>query len=151
MITITPASNADAEALATLDAQCFDPTERWSSAVWADELQAPHRTILLARDLSDDLVGAITISRQFETVDLIRVMVAPTHRRQHVGERLVHEAVWYVRDAERVLLEVRHDNAAALMLYARLGFRAVDRRPDYYGAGRHAVVMQSDLPWEALS
>ncbi|WP_203569107.1 GNAT family N-acetyltransferase [Aestuariimicrobium ganziense] len=149
-ITVRRATIDDLDDLAAIDRAGFEEREQWSRQAWADELAAADRVVLVARD-TEGLAGAISIARQFDTVDLLRVVVAQRSRRRRLGERLVHEAVWHVRDADRVLLEVRHDNAAALMLYARLGFRAIDRRPDYYGPGLHAVVMQSDLPWEALS
>jgi ribosomal-protein-alanine N-acetyltransferase len=45
-------------------------------------------------------------------------------------------------EADRVLLEVREDNEAALGLYAQSGFVEIDRRPRYYRDGAAAVVMQ---------
>ena len=47
--------------------------------------------------------------------------------------------------ARRVLLEVEESNGPARALYAATGFAAVARRADYYGPGRHAVVMGRDL------
>ena len=42
--------------------------------------------------------------------------------------------------AERLLLEVREDNAGALAFYAAAGFVEIDRRPRYYRDGATAVV-----------
>jgi ribosomal-protein-alanine N-acetyltransferase len=44
--------------------------------------------------------------------------------------------------ADRLLLEVREDNAGALSFYAARGFVEVDRRPRYYRDGTTAVVMR---------
>jgi ribosomal-protein-alanine N-acetyltransferase len=39
------------------------------------------------------------------------------------------------------MLEVRTDNVAAQRLYARLGFRPVGARPNYYDAATDALIM----------
>ena len=45
-------------------------------------------------------------------------------------------------EADRLLLEVREDNTAALAFYARSGFTEIDRRPRYYADGATAVVLR---------
>jgi ribosomal-protein-alanine N-acetyltransferase len=47
--------------------------------------------------------------------------------------------------ADRLLLEVREDNAAALGFYAAREFVEVDRRPRYYADGTTAVVLRRGL------
>ena len=47
--------------------------------------------------------------------------------------------------ADRLLLEVREDNAGALAFYAARGFVEVDRRRRYYRDGATAVVMRFGL------
>jgi ribosomal-protein-alanine N-acetyltransferase len=47
--------------------------------------------------------------------------------------------------ADRVLLEVREDNAGARAFYAARGFVEVDRRRRYYRDGATAVVLLRDL------
>ncbi len=74
-------------------------------------------------------------------------MVAPDQRGRGIGGALVEAGITWAaeRHGLRMLLEVEHDNAAALALYRRLGFVELARRKDYYGAGRHALVMQREL------
>ncbi len=52
--------------------------------------------------------------------------------------------------ADRMLLEVRHDNRGAIALYEKFGFTAISHRRDYYGAGADAVVMQASLTPDVL-
>jgi ribosomal-protein-alanine N-acetyltransferase len=47
--------------------------------------------------------------------------------------------------ANRLLLEVREDNAGALAFYASRGFIEIDRRPRYYRDGTTAVVLRLPL------
>ena len=133
--------------LAALDAACFEPRERWSEQLWADELAASDRLVVVQRD-AGDLVAAATFQQVADMVDLHRVMVHPTRRGLGLALQLVAAGAEWAqpRGAERMLLEVRHDNTPALGLYERLGFTRIDRRPDYYGPGAHAEVMQADLP-----
>ncbi len=44
--------------------------------------------------------------------------------------------------ADRLLLEVREDNAGAIAFYAARGFVEIDRRPRYFRDGGTAVVMR---------
>lgn len=141
---------SDAAELADLDARCFDAAERWTQPLWQAELEAADRCVLVQRDHSANhggLVAAASFQNLFETTDLLRVMVASTHRGLGLAQQLLRAGIeWSLgRGAERMLLEVRHDNTAAINLYERLGFTAIDRRANYYGPGLDAVVMQTVL------
>ena len=59
-----------------------------------------------------------------DRAELISMWVAPSHRRQSVGERLVREVVAWARDEgyRRLALSVVDENVAARSLYQRLGF-----------------------------
>jgi ribosomal protein S18 acetylase RimI-like enzyme len=62
---------------------------------------------------------------------LNRLVVAPGHRNNGIGTRLLAEAERRLRDLghERVALGVRVDNEAAIRLYERLGYRQWRRPP----------------------
>lgn len=141
----------DAEELADLDAACFAPGERWSARLWQDELDAEDRLVVVQRDI--DLVAAATFQLVFDTVDLHRVMVRPGYRGLGLAQQLVAAGSHWAQDrgADRMLLEVRHDNSAALGLYGRLGFSTIDTRRDYYGTGLDARVMQVELPLPSIT
>lgn len=139
-------SFSDAAALATLDAVCFPPAERWSENLWSEQLaEASHWTHTLHVD--DELAAAITISVVFDTAELFRVMVHPSYRGHGLARRLVAAALGESanRGAERMLLEVRADNAAAIGLYLSLGFRQITQRRDYYGPGVTALVLETNV------
>lgn len=141
----------DVDDLAALDQTCFAAGERWSARLWRDEITAGDRLVVLLRDdtaSSPALAGAATFQQVDEVSDLHRVMVHPAQRGLGLARQLVSAGAEWASacGAERMLLEVRHDNLSAHRLYEGLGFTTIHTRPDYYGAGLDAHVMQVDLP-----
>ncbi len=140
-----PASTATAEELARLDEACFPASERWSIAAWSDELLAEDRLLGFRRD-GGTLVAAASVRVVAGTADLHRIMVDPRHRGRRIACGLLDEMLRRAGvEAARMLLEVRHDNPAALALYRGFGFRVIATRPDYYGTGAHALVLERGL------
>ena len=73
--------------------------------------------------------------------------VAPSHRRQGLGKKLLQALEDYAKEnqAERTLLEVREGNTPARTLYEAWGFKAFGVRKNYYEDGENAVVMEKIL------
>ena len=125
----------------------FAPTEQWSERSWQGELLGDGRTTLLAR--MHVPVGVIALQTVGDVADLHRLVVSPRHRRQGIGAALVRAGLEAVRHAgaRSVMLEVAWDNDPAIALYQRLGFEQLTARDDYYGPGRHALILKLwDLP-----
>ncbi len=72
---------------------------------------------------------------------LYSIVVASSARGCGVATALIRavEAAARRRGAERVCLEVRTDNAAAIRLYEKLGYRATRRIKRYYDDGQDAL------------
>jgi len=66
--------------------------------------------------------------------ELENMAVLPAFRRRGAGSALLAALVAEARaqQAERILLEVRHSNQAAIRLYEQGGFELLGRRPGYY-------------------
>ncbi len=140
--SLLPARRDDLPAILRLEGEGFGPDERWSERSWAGELLGERRTVLLARGAQP--AGVVALSTVGELADLHRIVVAPAHRRQGLGQRLVRAGLLAVRHlgARAVMLEVEWDNLGAIALYQRLGFEQLRVRRDYYGQGRDALILK---------
>jgi len=142
IMSVLPARRDDLAAVMGLEQAGFASKEQWSERSWLGELLGEGRTTLLAR--THIPVGVIALQTVGDVADLHRLVVAPKQRRQGIGAALVVaglEAVRYA-GARSVLLEVAFDNDPAIALYQRLGFEQLAARDDYYGPGRHALILK---------
>lgn len=138
------ATEKDLPAILALEAQNFPARDRWSAASWTNELAADNRTVLVT---GQPIAGVVSVQQVGGVAELNRIGVDPAYRRKGRGKALLTAAIEaaVAAEAEEMLLEVRHDNARALGLYARLGFSELARRAGYYGAGIDAVILRLDL------
>lgn len=92
-------------------------------------------------------VGHAVVSVAGDIGELQRIAVDAAARRTGAGSALLARVVDLAREqgADRLLLEVREDNAAARSFYEAKGFAEIDRRPRYYRDGAAAVVMLRQL------
>ena len=143
---IATATERDLPELLELECLGFAEQERWSAAAWRGELVAEHRLVLVIRE-GTGVSAVACFGTLAETAELLRIVVHPSRARQGLARRLVAQGQEWAEacGAERMLLEVRYDNAAALGLYQEAGFVPIARRAGYYGAGREAVVMEGRL------
>ena len=104
----------------------------------------------LVAESEGEVVGHAVASLAAEIAELQRIAVAAPWRRRRVAATLLDEVLALAASAgaERVLLEVREDNAAALGFYAASGFVELDRRPRYYRDGASAVVLERPVRME---
>ncbi|WP_280567766.1 ribosomal protein S18-alanine N-acetyltransferase [Chromohalobacter sp. 296-RDG] len=123
----------------------------------------PWKRAILERALDDDtldvwgawqgatLLGHAVLAWLPFEAELQAITVAPHARRQGVAGMLLAHLVTRARQggAERLLLEVRENNAPALALYRQYGFGEDGRRRGYYpplgtrGGEREAAVLMS--------
>lgn len=139
------ASTADLAAIVEIEQVCFG-VDAWSETLVSAELDAPARSVIVARDGSR-VIGYASVVVTVDLADLLRIAVRPESRGRGYGRRLLDETMRIARNggAERMLLEVASDNVGALALYSAAGFDAIDRRVSYYGEGRDALVLDRTL------
>lgn len=140
--SILPARHGDLSAVMSLERSGFPTSEQWSERSWSGELLGEGRSTLLARRHVP--VGVIALQTVGDVADLHRLVVTPRYRREGIGAALVAAGLSAVRHAgaRSVLLEVAFDNHPAVALYQRLGFEQLAARDDYYGPGRHALILK---------
>jgi ribosomal-protein-alanine N-acetyltransferase len=96
-------------------------------------------------------VGHAVASILADIAELQRISVLEDHRRTGLATALLDAVVAEAaaQGADRVLLEVREGNGAALAFYARHGFAEIDRRRGYYADGTTATILLRPLTGEA--
>jgi [ribosomal protein S18]-alanine N-acetyltransferase len=140
---IEPALLGDVEVIARLEAVC-QGADAWSEDLIRQGVSGDVPTVrhLVAREKA--VVGYAVASVAGDVVELQRIGVDPARRRGGVATAMLDQVVALARveGADRVLLEVRDDNAGALGFYAVAGFTETARRPRYYRDDATAVVLE---------
>ena len=144
---IRAATPDDLAAVVALESESLG-VDAWSEHLLAEGIAGRLPTVhYLVAEVDGALVGHAVTSLAGDIAELQRIAVTPAARRTGVASRLLAASVTLAGDSEadRMLLEVRSDNAGALAFYAAEGFVEVDRRPKYYRDGATAVVMRLPL------
>jgi [ribosomal protein S18]-alanine N-acetyltransferase len=149
-VRVRPATEADTDDVAASEAANLGP-DAWSAGLVAEGVGGRLPTVhYLVADDGGRVVGHAVASLVADVAELQRIAVAGDRRRHGVARALLDEVVALaVRSgAERLLLEVREDNEAALGFYAAQGFVRLDRRPRYYRDGSAALVLERPVRME---
>jgi ribosomal-protein-alanine N-acetyltransferase len=146
-VTVRPATAADVDAIAASEADNLG-ADAWSHALVEEGVAGRLPTVhYLVVEEELRVVGHAVASLAGDIAELQRIAVAEDRRRRGLAGALLDAVVALAVDsgADRLLLEVREDNAAALGFYATHGFVEVDRRRRYYRDGGTAVVLRRPL------
>ena len=130
----------DASYLAELDIKCF--AVPWSEKSFREECENPHATYFVAK-IDGKIVGYGGVWIVADEAQITNVAIHPDYQGQGISRRLLENLIEVIkaRGAERLTLEVRPSNTAALNLYTSLGFKDCGRRPHYYEDGEDAIIM----------
>ena len=128
-----------------IDSQCYPIP--WSREVYESELaRTDDRLYVIARP--DKVVGHAGVAFEEDEAHITTVTVAPDHRGQGIGARLLLALALAARRHNTSLaLEVEADNPSAQSLYRRFGLAPVGIQRGYYadmGLSPDAVVMRAD-------
>jgi ribosomal protein S18 acetylase RimI-like enzyme len=117
----------DHAAVLELDHRAFPPFWRLDAHGLDEALHATphHRFRVLTEAGTEDVTGYVVYGRAGRRGYLQRLAVDPDHRHAGMGTALVVDGLRWLRRwrVERVVVNTQLDNAAALTLYERLGFR----------------------------
>jgi ribosomal-protein-alanine N-acetyltransferase len=144
------ASPERAGEIAALHARLFDPA--WDADSITQSIEHPASASFIAQvreplSLAGFIIGRIAA----DEAEILTIGVAPEWQRRGIGRQMVEGLVRAARRAEvkRLFLEVATDNAAAVALYKRLGFKKAGERKGYYerasGKRADAVILALDL------
>lgn len=118
----------------------------WSAELLRAELANPVASLDLA--LSDGvLAGYLCAWLVVGELEIHNIVTAPAMRRRGVARRLLDYRLAQARrqGLQRVLLEVRVGNVAAITLYRAYGFVDSGVRPGYYHDGEDALLMEMSV------
>ena len=150
--SIRPAVSQDLDALAAIDAACFPPGIAYPREEIAFLLLNP-TVITLVAERSGVIVGLAALERRRRTRrtarygELVTIEVLPKFRRESIGDALYQTLETRLRElgGSSIHLHVSVENADAVAFYHRLGFRVLDRVPQYYMRRVDAWQMEKDL------
>jgi ribosomal-protein-alanine N-acetyltransferase len=144
---VRAATGADVEAIAALEAESF-PSDAWPAGYLREAVDGSLLGVgVHVAEVDGVVVGHAIAAVIFEIAELQRIAVDPQHRRRGIAGALLDAVLADARGqgAERLLLEVREQNAGALAFYERAGFVEIDRRPRYYRDGATAIILRLPL------
>ncbi len=132
----------DAPAVLNIEAASFEFP--WSEDKLIRTLRN-REVIGMVAELADEVVGVMIYELHKNRLHLINFAVAPTARRQGIGSTMIEKLVSKLSHdrRNRIMLEVRESNLAALLFFKSQGFRAIKILRDYYDdATEDAYLMQ---------
>ncbi len=136
----------DLESVVAIEAIAYDFP--WTIGIFRDCLRAGYESWTLS--VAGIIVGYGVLSIAAGEAHLLNACISPAAQNRGYGRHLVGRMIEIARwhRVQRIFLEVRPSNPAALGLYASLGFNEIATRPNYYPAknGREdAIVMAMEL------
>ena len=144
---IRRATLADLDALVALERRAFT-TDHLSPRQYRHHLTNDSACVLAAVDASGLLGKAVVFFRKNSAIArLYSIAVADAARGRGIGEALMRaaERAGRARGCSRLRLEVRQDNAGAVRLYERLGYRRFGAYVGFYEDGADAWRYEKEL------
>ncbi len=117
--------------LADFSARFFD--EKWSEGSFSSELEKANSAVFCA--LCDgEIIAVACAENQFGDGYLHNIAVDDRFRRQGIAQKIIEYAVDFLKfqGVNKLFLEVRVSNIAAVSLYEKLGFSKITVRKGFY-------------------
>lgn len=140
-VYVRPAIPGDLDALVALEQDSFR-SDRMSRTQYRRHLDSDSAVILVASGRTELSGSAVLFFRRRSRIArLYSLATAPAARGQGIGAALLDAAIHAgnQRHCTAMRLEVRTDNAAAIALYVKHGFRPIGSYIAYYEDGADAV------------
>ena len=140
-VRLERASWRDLRRLAAIQKASFRPGLAYSLSGLSMLSIFPGVVFLVARTDARPVAGCVIADRHRGNVRIMNLAVEAAARRQGIGAALLRgvEAAFPAGD---IVLMAEEWNTGAQALYAREGFQRSGTTRDYYGKGRHGVLMK---------
>ncbi|MFZ7126953.1 MAG: ribosomal protein S18-alanine N-acetyltransferase [Desulfobacterales bacterium] len=147
--TFSTATLEDLESILKLEKLSF--RNPWSRRAIEEELRREDAYCYVLNRISDlggtAALGYAIFRVILNEIHVMRICIDPAWRRRGAASCLLDSSIRRLNRlrADRMLLEVRAGNEAAIRLYEKSGFRPIGKRTRYYlDNGEDALVMQRD-------
>ncbi|WP_420236437.1 GNAT family N-acetyltransferase [Telmatobacter bradus] len=145
-----PYTPADFAALYVIEEVCFKRPQRFGKRLMRNLLANPDSAAWIAEE-NGSMAGFALVEwereEDFVAAYLETIELLPVFRGQGAGAELLRCCLRSALLAGATLfwLHVEAANVAALKLYERFGFVPREQEENYYGRGRHALILLLDL------
>ena len=131
-ILMSKITNTDIAEVHALESRSY--SFPWSQIIFSDCINSRYECWMMKQ--SDKVLAYSVMMFGMDESHLLNLCVDPNFRRQGYACYMVRflSDIAIVRNAKRMLLEVRESNYQALNLYRKLGFQQISRRSNYYPA-----------------
>lgn len=122
----------DVDMVVGIEAEAFSTP--WRRDTFLNLIDRPGIELLVLEDRTEGVVGYAVLWCILDQGELANVAVTPRLRGKGLGRRIMSRVMEVARErgVDKLYLEVRASNAAALELYRSLGFVEVGIRKGYY-------------------
>ncbi len=129
-IIIRDCLNEDIDDISKIEEECFSMP--WSLCALEEFFHGNYSHILTAI-VDGTVAGYITYTKIFDELQIANIAVSSHMRRMKIGTKLIYSLLdTYKDDTQKITLEVRKSNNAAISLYEKCGFEIVGIRKNYY-------------------
>ena len=141
----------DFNVLYDIEEICFQPPERFSRSYMRELTSASNGATWLAFAQSDFMAGFAIVEWSRQTGAIVAyiatIEVLPEFRGRGIGVELMQRLEGSARaaGAAMIWLHVDLDNAPAIHLYERLGYRKTGRAENFYPRNRPAAIYAKNL------
>jgi ribosomal-protein-alanine N-acetyltransferase len=145
-MNVRPMAVHDVESVLAIQSACPEIAQ-WSA--WDYESVARREMAGWVAEDERGIAGFLVARQLFGEAEILNFAVRADFRRQGTGTALLEQALEWGKTfgAERVILEVRASNLAAIRFYERHGFVVTGKRPRYYAAPiEDALLLNLSLP-----
>ena len=122
----------------------------WSASQMKDSILSAHTETWGLLDLNNRLIAFAIVSVIFDEAEILNFSVAKADQYQGFGQKLLAYLMNHLsyKQIEKLFLEVRVSNIAAISIYKKYGFEQISIRKNYYRVGDNhedALVLQAIL------
>ena len=141
-LTLRDMSDADLETVLKIEQQIH--THPWTRGNFNDALAGKY--LCKVAEIGGKMIGYAVLMQGVDDAELLDIGINASHQRQGWGRQLLQAilALAYQLGRQRVVLEVRASNLAAIALYQSIGFVQIGLRRDYYpveNSGRENAIL----------